>query len=559
MAKRTPGQVTQPEPNEVINAVGICQAAHTGDTESVRRMLKADPDLLEAEHPHMQGKARQTPIHFAAKEGHLDAVTLLLSAGANPLRGFFHNYPVPSALSLARSEGHFGIVQAIEDHVLHAVESQPSRLNEMDGDGNTLLHLAVYHRHLLLVGQLLRRGANVDARNGMGQMPIHLALYNGMGGPGEMLRDAYIDIAAILLDHGAELDLWCASAIGDVAGVRRLIQESPKAIDTPNGARRYPGGADYPISIAAHGGHLEAVQLLLENGADPDVENDNEYRESDQLESGVPMVFAIARGHFDIAHLLMDRGARVDVSMIHSGPGIVDVALSSGNQDLIDRIIIKGGKPFVAYYVDTRNYLVIRELLDRCPNEPTQHGGNWTNLQALLFAGVRSADPSVVEMCLTKKPEMFPGEGAWGRGSHSLTHHLIRSTYKQTTPDAHDRTKRILKILLEYGNDPDDPDNLGRTTLHTASNAISGYDPDEDALIELIEILIDHGAAVDAVDEEFGTTPLAWAIRYGRTKLARYLIQAGASVDPAGVSDDVTPRAIAKTYGDQTVVDMLEN
>jgi len=559
MAKKSLGPQASSQSNDLVNAVGICQAAQAGDTESLRRILESEPDLLEAEHPHMRGKARQTAIHFAAREGHLEAVKLLLSAGANPLRGFFHNYPVPSALSLARSEGHFEIVQAIEDHVFHAVESQPGRLNETDEDGNTLLHLSVYHRHRPLVGKLLRLGAQVDARNNMGQRPIHLALYNGMGGPGEMLRDAYIDIAAILLDHGAELDLWCASAMGDVASVRRLIQDLPESINASNGARRYPGGADYPISIAAHNGHLEVVQLLLEHGAGPDVENDNEYRESDQLESGAPLVFAIARNHLDIAHLLIDRRARVDVSMIHSGPGILDVALESGNQALIDRIIIKGGKPFVGHYVDTKNYLVIRELLDRCPNDPTQSGGGWTNLQALLLAGVRSAEPSVVEMCLARNPDMIPGEGTWGRGSHCLTHHIIRSTFQKTSPDAHDRIKRILKMLLEYGVDPNDTDKQGRTTLHTAANAISGYEPNEPALVEIVAMIIDHGANIDAVDKEFGTTPLAWAIRYGRIELARYLIEVGASVDPDGVSDEVSPRMLAEKYGDQNVVDMLES
>lgn len=548
MAKQTIRDQAPSGDDEFANAVGLCHAARSGDAATVRRIIEAAPDLIEADHPHIQGRARQSAIHFAAGEGHLEIVETLLAAGADPLRGFFQNYPVPCALTLARDAGHFEIVETIERHVRRSIEADTSALSTQDADGNTRLHLAVYHRHRPLVGELLRRGADPDVRNAHGQRPIHLALYNGMGGPSiPMLRDPYLDIAGILLDHGAELDLWTAAALGDTAAVRRLVQESPDSINAPNGADRYPGGANYPLAIAAHGGHLDVVRLLLEHGADPDIENDNRYRESDQLESGVPLVFAIARGHFHVAHHLIDRGARVDVSMIHSGPGIVDVAMNCGNQPLIDHIVIKGGKPLVGHYVNTGNYLMIRELLDRCAQ---QRDGRWTVVGALLLAGVRKPDPDVVEMCLRKEPELVPGEGTWGRGSHCLTYYVVRSAYLQSTPDDHVKVRCILEMLLDYGLDVDDPDSENRTALHMASNALRGHDPDEDTLVDLVAMLVDRGANLETVDRELGTTPLGWAVRYGRPKLARYLIDAGASRDPKGVADDRTPRALAEQFGD---------
>jgi RNA polymerase sigma factor (sigma-70 family) len=533
------------------NAVGICHAAQTGDVEQLRRILESAPDLINAEHPHIQGQARQTAIHFAAREGHLEAVQALLSAGAEPLRGFFNNYPVPCALTLARNAGHFEIVNAIETHIARSLDADADRLERTDDHGNTLLHLAVYHRHRPLVSDLLKRGASTEVRNKKGQKPIHLALYNGMGGSNiPMLRDAYPDVAALLIDHGAEVDLWTASALGDTADVRRLIQESPKSINAHNGAGRYPGGANYSLAIAAHGGHLDVVRLLLEHGADPDLENDNAYREGDQLESGVPLVFAIARGHFGIANLLIDRGARVDVSMIHSGPGIVDVALDCDNQDLIDRIVIKGGKPLVGHYVNTQNYLMIRELLDRCAMD---QDGRWTVVGSLLLAGVRRPDPDVVEMCLEKNPKMVRGEGTWGRGSHCLIYYIMRSAYMQPSDEARDQVARILDRLMEHGLDVNDADKQKRTPLHTASNALRGHDPDEEELVTLVKRLVEQGGNLEAVDSELGTTPLGWAIRYGRNRLAAYFIEAGASRDPKGCGSGSSPRELAELYGDDEI------
>ena len=51
------------------------------------------------------------------------------------------------------------------------------------------------------------------------------------------------------------------------------------------------------------------VRVLLAAGADPDLKQDNEYRENYILESGVPLILSIAAGHLAIAHLLLDHGA----------------------------------------------------------------------------------------------------------------------------------------------------------------------------------------------------------------------------------------------------------
>lgn len=55
---------------------------------------------------------------------------------------------------------------------------------------NTLLHVAVQHRNASLVSALLKRGANVDAQNSDGQMPIHLTISHvTVGHPHEAPRE----------------------------------------------------------------------------------------------------------------------------------------------------------------------------------------------------------------------------------------------------------------------------------------------------------------------------------------------------------------------------------
>ena len=69
------------KPPELASEVwdAICAAA-TGDAEALRRLLARDPNLYRAEYWYTP------PIHFAVREGHLEAVRVLLEAGAVPPR-----------------------------------------------------------------------------------------------------------------------------------------------------------------------------------------------------------------------------------------------------------------------------------------------------------------------------------------------------------------------------------------------------------------------------------------------------------------------------------------
>ena len=286
----------------------------------------ADSDAIPCARPCGPPGLRRRALHFAAAAGHLAIIRRLLESGADPLEGFFHNFPVPSAISLAHQHGHYEALQLMERHVLEY--RAPA---QTDADGNTLLHLAIYHRSRSMTEALLSRGVPVDPLNAMGQRPIHLALYNGMGGPMAMLRPPSYDLAGLL--------------VGDVPGVRRHLDNDPALNRFDSGARRYPRGINYPLGIACLNGHIDVVRVLLAAGADPDLKQDNEYRENDILESGVPLILSIAAGHLAIAHLLLDHGAQAANTFIHSGPNAWSVASDCGDEALVRRLVIQGARP----------------------------------------------------------------------------------------------------------------------------------------------------------------------------------------------------------------------
>ncbi len=258
----------------------IC-AARIGDVAALRRLLERDSNVA----------LYNQPIHFAACEGHLDAVRLLLDAGADPDAAF--NGDAPS--TVARDRGHEQVARLLDearsdrtrptnaDHPIHLaaaagnvdqvralLEANPQLVHLSDRSGSTPLHRAVAASAREVVGLLLDRGADIHALHGNGPrsergyapvdfQPIDLALWNGpfWGVRGD------IDTARLLLARGAAYDLVIAAALGDLEQVRGYLDEDPTRIAAarPSGKRA--------LSSAVEFGHHDIVTLLLDGGADP--------------------------------------------------------------------------------------------------------------------------------------------------------------------------------------------------------------------------------------------------------------------------------------------------
>jgi hypothetical protein len=71
-------------------------AAAAGDIPTLQRLLGRDPTLSRAEYWYTQ------PIHFAVREGHIEAVKLLLESGGDPEWNGYHD---GSLIEMARDRG----------------------------------------------------------------------------------------------------------------------------------------------------------------------------------------------------------------------------------------------------------------------------------------------------------------------------------------------------------------------------------------------------------------------------------------------------------------------
>ncbi len=141
-------------------------------------------------HLNEKNKDENTPLHLAAEGGHDDVVTMLLEGGhdnvvimldskatnnvqkgANKLNLNATNKEENTPLHLAAKEGHVKIV----DVMLQFAGELTINANNIRG--NTPLHLAAIHGHVDVVNKLLEPKFEVDLnnRNRQGQTPLHFA------------------------------------------------------------------------------------------------------------------------------------------------------------------------------------------------------------------------------------------------------------------------------------------------------------------------------------------------------------------------------------------------
>ena len=358
-----------------------------------------------------------------------------------------------------------------------------------------------------------------------------------------MLKTSNPFMAGLLLARGTACDIWVAGALGDSRTVRQMLETDSTLANVSNGVRFYPRSAAYPLAIAAHEGHLEVVRLLLDYGADPDARmvtdfpNDAAGTPTGYVESGVPLIFAIEKRHFDIAHLLLDRGARVDSSAIYAGPRIGDVAMASGDRALVDRIYINGGRPLLGTYITTRNYAVIAESLHRDPEHASKE-----------FLG--SPNPDIVRMCLRYQPQLTDQE------SFSLIFNLMRARAFAEQQLGIDGRRDAISLLLDYGVNPNVRWYENVTLLHLIQGCNDVRRNTEEDMTEFARVLLDHGADINAIDDEMQSTPLGWRARYGDTKVVEYLLSRGADPHIAGASW-ATPLAWAEKKGYPEIAGIL--
>lgn len=151
----------------------IHDTAANGDLEKVRALIQNDPDLVFS-----KDDKGYTPLHWAAKNGHMDVARLLLAKKAE----------INAKTNIGWTPLHEAADGGQKDLVKFLLTNN-ANVNERTARGYTALHFAASKGYIDVAELLLDYGANVNARCNLGFTPLQTAM-------------AHKDVVELLQKHG---------------------------------------------------------------------------------------------------------------------------------------------------------------------------------------------------------------------------------------------------------------------------------------------------------------------------------------------------------------------
>ncbi|MCI0391099.1 MAG: sigma-70 family RNA polymerase sigma factor [Acidobacteria bacterium] len=524
-------------------------ACITGDLETVKRLLDKDPSLVRSHYEY------RTPLSFAVRENQVEIAAFLLDHGADPIA-------LGDVLEVARDRGYVEMEGLLESKLasLHGASSKgeavaaairernpekvrtlldesPELLHAGDGRSNQPIHWAVMTRQLGIIDELLACGANINAQRQDGARPIQLTngdyMYRGWRDVPEDTVTTPDDVYRHLVTHGAYVDIGMAAVKGDLPRVQDLLAQDPSLANRVSDYNSYYLGSGAPIKNAAAGGHIEIVKLLLERGADPNLP------EESIAPRGHALYSAVYNGHYEIAKLLLEHGAYPNPE-VESSADAVFIAIMNGDHRMIDLLASYGAIWNIP--VTKGRAFTYEEMAARLPARSVTVLAHYGDVQtaAALFA----ANPALADDTEALK-------NAAGNGHEEFVRLMLRFQPDLAGRVTVSRPVEVAKLLFEHGMDPNRPNWLRITPLHQFA---------EHGDVESAALFIEHGADLHVREEEFCSTPLGWAAKYGQTRMVEFLLRHGAKPNLADDHPDLTwatPLAWATRRGHDEIVRLL--
>ena len=489
-------------------AWALFRASAAGDMKTTTSLLDDDPRLVNALHWYAQ------PVHMAARHGHAEVTEYLLGCGADPGLNIFGS-TWTNLLEGARTRGFNDVAEVIARAMKARFGYDPAF-----GEIAALVKSGGADR---VETTLRERPDLVDRSDEDGNNGLHLGVLNGRkemvelffkrGVPIDSRRadgktpltlsfdtgfgheppDPQLGLTEYLLESGAYYAVTTASYLGDFERVRQVLSEDPASTGRDAALKS-------PLAYAARAGHEETAALLLEAGTDGHAVDQALFE-------------AVWYKRPDVAALLLRHGANPNVELDSCG-------CAAGTDELAIRaLLVRHGAVYPPSWSlaedELRRLVVSKATRVRDPY--------------LVAEVLETGDGRLIDTLLADHPDA-----------------LRRLEELQYLPGWGDDAA-IARQLFAAGLDPNRRTFEGQTYLHICAR--HGWEATARSLIEL-------GARVNTLDEKDGQTPLAVAVKNGRTGMVRLLLKHGADPDLADWPW-TRPTVIAEEKGDEGIVELI--
>ena len=321
----------------------LLRAAEAGQSAIVDMLLKrgADPTKGTAGDRH--------PLHFAAEEGHVETVRLLLQHTAINLNQ--KDFTGRTAFFRAADNGRREVIEFL-------LEYKGIEPDAETNDGMTPLQQAIFKRDKDIIKLLLDRpDVRVNHRDNNDQTPLWAA-----SGAGDEILEMFLarnDIEVNLQGRFKETPLYHATKWGGPNSIKMLFDAgadlnignwkeqtalgwaaAENKEEVIGNLIKYPGidinkpeeTGRSPLSQASVNGHTKVVRLLLAKGAEV---------ESADKEGKTALSLAAAKGHKVVAKVLLKNKANINAQ---DNKGNTPLALAAENDhDAVVRFLLESG------------------------------------------------------------------------------------------------------------------------------------------------------------------------------------------------------------------------
>ena len=421
--------------------------------------------------------------------------------------------------------------QAVSEEDLEAVKrliKKGADVNAKNENGKTPLNIAVVLGYVEIAQLLIKKGADVNAKDIYGRTPLHNAV-----------MDKRIDLMKLLLDSGADINakdndleftpLHRAVIYGPLEIAQLLIEEGADV-----NAKDIYGRT--PLNRAAEKDDLEAARLLIAEGAEIDAKDDGDR---------TPLHYAVAFENLAIVNLLIEKDANVD-AMDTKIRTPLHAAVMEGNLEITRLLIEKGANVDAQdtyiktplHYAAKYGKLEIARLLiekganvdedgDRDSMTPLEYAAKYGKLEIARLLIEKGANIDALNTfgknALHYAAEYGKLEIAWlliEKGADvTIKDEDGKLFWEYVKEEDFRKEMKALYELRRLGGGA--KDSLGRTPLHKAA---------ENDYLKTARLLIAAGAEIDAKDNK-GWTPLLTAAFFEKSKVAKLLIEKGADVN----------------------------
>lgn len=310
--------------NSVVSATtkvwDILVASKNGDLDKVKKMVDECPELIYAQYNYTP------PIHFAVREGHTDLVKYLLDNGAhNP---DYKIYPFLDSLQTIANDRNFSEIETLlneyaTDTIKHKFKGDNGKIFYNRTGLQNDFEKAVYEGDLEKTEEILRQhqeytkdetyfwgeGILTFAAKENNRLMIDLLASYGAKVPYILKWSQFYyfednDGAAYIMEKGMNPNTMSwhhVTILHDMAQKGNLYKAE---LLIKYGADINPIDEEYkstPLGMAARWGHLEMVQYLLKQGADPDKTG---------ASWATPLAWAKKKGHIEIEEALTKARAK---------------------------------------------------------------------------------------------------------------------------------------------------------------------------------------------------------------------------------------------------------